>query len=133
MTLTPAKLRNIGERYAQAWCSHKPDAVAAFFAPTGRIAINGGAPSFGPAAIVDMANGLFTDVPDIVVRTDEIRFGSGNSAVLLWTFEGHHIRTRNFVKVSGWEEWTLTDDGLILASLGHYDATDYDRQIEGGR
>ncbi|HEY7740488.1 MAG TPA: hypothetical protein VIB01_07720 [Steroidobacteraceae bacterium] len=33
------------------------------------------------------------------------------------------------VKISGFEEWTIGPDGLIAASLGHFDADDYDRQL----
>jgi len=34
--------------------------------------------------------------------------------------------------VDGYEEWTMDDDGLIAASLGHYDAAEYARQLERG-
>jgi pimeloyl-ACP methyl ester carboxylesterase len=36
------------------------------------------------------------------------------------------------VRISGFEEWTIGDDGLIAASLGHYDQAEYDRQLEHG-
>ena len=35
------------------------------------------------------------------------------------------------VKIGGYEEWTIGADGLIAASLGHYDAADRDRQVGG--
>jgi hypothetical protein len=40
--------------------------------------------------------------------------------------------TGNSVRINGFEEWTFGDDGLIAASLGHYDQTEYDRQLQGG-
>jgi hypothetical protein len=39
--------------------------------------------------------------------------------------------TGNRVEVSGWEYWHMTDDGLVAESAGHFDAADYERQIEG--
>jgi hypothetical protein len=36
------------------------------------------------------------------------------------------------VRVSGFEEWTMDDDGLIGASLGQYDQAEYARQLEHG-
>jgi len=35
-------IRAIGARYAEAWTSHAPDAVASFYESDGRITINGG-------------------------------------------------------------------------------------------
>ena len=40
--------------------------------------------------------------------------------------------TGNAVRISGYEEWTLGEDGLIVRSLGHYDQAEYDRQLEAG-
>ncbi len=42
-----------------------------------------------------------------------------------WTFTGTNTGpggTGNAVRVSGFGEWTIDDDGLIAASVGHYDA-----------
>jgi hypothetical protein len=39
---------------------------------------------------------------------------------------GHRVRIRGF------EEWTIRDDGLIVFSLGHFDQAEYDRQIQRG-
>jgi hypothetical protein len=35
------------------------------------------------------------------------------------------------VRVSGEESWRLNDDGLIAESLGHFDAEEYQRQLDG--
>jgi hypothetical protein len=39
---------------------------------------------------------------------------------------------RNRVRISGFEEWTFGDDGLVAESQGHYDQAEYDRQLEHG-
>jgi hypothetical protein len=36
------------------------------------------------------------------------------------------------VKISGFEEWRFGLDGLIAESLGHFDAVDYQRQLNAG-
>lgn len=36
------------------------------------------------------------------------------------------------MRISGFEQWTIGDAGLIAASLGWYDQADWDRQINGG-
>lgn len=36
------------------------------------------------------------------------------------------------VRISGVEEWTLNEDGLVLESRGTYDADEYTRQLEHG-
>jgi hypothetical protein len=36
------------------------------------------------------------------------------------------------VRFSGYEEWTFTADGLVAASLGHFDAAEYARQLAHG-
>jgi len=40
---------------------------------------------------------------------------------------GHRVR------ISGFEEWTIGDDGLIASSLGHFNQVEYDRQISTRR
>ncbi len=36
------------------------------------------------------------------------------------------------MRISGFEEWRIGDDGLIAESLGSFDAADFERQIEHG-
>ena len=36
------------------------------------------------------------------------------------------------VDLQGYEEWTLSDDGLILYSQGHMDEEEYERQLAAG-
>jgi hypothetical protein len=36
------------------------------------------------------------------------------------------------VRISGFEEWRIGEDGLIAESRGHFDAEEYQRQLERG-
>ncbi len=131
MPIKPDDIRDMAERYAEAWTSGSPDAVASFYEEDGRISINNGEPIVGRAAIAEMAQGFYSEFPDLVVHLDEIRT-AGDNAVFLWTLEGKHSETGNFVKVGGWEEWALSDDVLVRESLGRFDSVEYDRQIADG-
>lgn len=131
MPIKPDDVRDMARRYAKAWSSHSPEAVATFYEEDGRISINGGEALVGRAAIADMAQGFYGEFPDLVVHLDEIRT-AGHNAVFLWTLEGTHGETGNSVKVGGWEEWLLSDNLLVSESLGRFDAVEYDRQIAEG-
>jgi uncharacterized protein (TIGR02246 family) len=120
----------ITEAYTRAWNSGAPDAVAAFYAETGRIAINGAAPREGREGVAAMAAGFFADVPDLSLTCDGSRVAGGR-VVHLWTFTGHDAATGKPLRISGWEEWDLDADGKVAASLGWFDAADYARQVAG--
>ena len=52
-----------------------------------------------------------------------------------WTFIGTNTGpggTGNAVRFSGYEEWTLGEEGRIARSLGHFDEAEYERQLEVG-
>jgi len=40
--------------------------------------------------------------------------------------------TGNAVRVDGFESWTIDEAGLIVASIGSYDAEEYARQLAEG-
>ena len=127
-------LRNFAARYTAAWCSQDPASVAAFFAPTGSLTINGGTPAVGPDDITEAARGFMTAFPDLVVSMDDL-VAVGGSIHYKWTLEGTNTGpggTGNHVRISGYEEWRMGPDGLVAESLGHYDAAEYQRQIEHG-
>lgn len=42
MTGSAKVIKDMAENYAKAWCSLSPEAVASFYAPDGKIAINKG-------------------------------------------------------------------------------------------
>lgn len=123
-------MNNLARDYAIAWSSGDPDAVASFYAPDGQIIINRGDALQGRPAIAEMARGFYAEFPDLEVRCDMMRW-AGTHAIFVWTLEGHHAQTGNRVVTRGWEEWELTEDGKVQASLGWFDAEDYQRQIDG--
>jgi len=126
-----ASVRVLAEKYAAAWSSHDPDAVASFYEENGSIIINQGDPVVGRSAISTTAAGFYAAFPDLVIHLDNFRL-SGNHVLLVWTMEGKHSETGNFVKVDGWWQWTLGENLHVRESFGWFDVEDYDRQIAGG-
>jgi uncharacterized protein (TIGR02246 family) len=130
MSMSPARAKEMAENYMKAWCSHDPNAVASFYAEDGRIIINDGEPSSGRSEIAEMAQSFYNDFPNLVVKMDSIR-SSGTHAVLMWTLDGTNSVTGNHVEVRGWEYWRYSVEGLVAESAGHFDAEDYQRQVDG--
>ena len=127
------QLDKFAQRYAKAWCSQNPDSVAAFFAERGSISINNGPAAVGRAAIAKEAQAFMTTFPDMVVTFDELQ-SRGDRTAFHWTLTGTNTGpggTGNKVRISGYELWTIDNDGLIAESKGNFDATDYERQIRG--
>jgi nuclear transport factor 2 (NTF2) superfamily protein len=134
MTLAPEQLRNFARRYTEAWCSQDPARVAENYAPDGSLTINDGPPSVGRAAVMEAARSFMVAFPDMQVIMDDLLV-QGESAEYRWTLVGTNTGpggTGRRVRISGFEEWTIGDDGLIAASLGNYDQAEYDRQLEHG-
>ncbi len=100
MAIDPEAFKGIAADYARAWSSGSAEAVASFYAADGRISINRGEASVGRAAVTEMAEGFFSEFPDLVVHCDEVRV-AGDHAVFAWTLEGHHAETKNYVKLAG--------------------------------
>jgi hypothetical protein len=72
--------------------------------------------------------------PDLRVEMDDLRADLG-SPEYHWTLTGSNTGpggTGRAVRISGFEQWTIGDDGLITASLGSYNETDWNRQVNGG-
>lgn len=134
-SLQLAQLKDFARRYTAAWCSQDAASVAAFFAPSGSLRINDGAPAVGREAITVAAQEFMTDLPDMQVLMDDL-IVQEDHAVYRWTLVGTNTGpggTGRGVRISGFEEWRIGPDGLIAASLGHFDAEDYRRQLEGGK
>ena len=130
-TMNATKLREFATRYTAAWCSQNPASVAAFYAETGSLQINDGAPSVGRAALTAAAQGFMTTFPDMVVTMDSVSVDRDH-AMYHWTLTGTNTGpggTGKAVHISGYEEWTFGADGLIAASKGHFDAAEYQRQL----
>jgi len=50
-----------------------------------------------------------------------------------WTLTGTNtgpLGTGNTVRISGYEEWRMGDNGLIAESKGHFDEAEYQRQLK---
>jgi uncharacterized protein (TIGR02246 family) len=128
------QLRGFAERYTAAWCSQDPERVAAHYAPDGSLTINDGEPAVGRAAITEAARSFMDAFPDMQVLMDGVRVDD-ERAEYHWTLVGTNTGpggTDKNVRISGFEEWTIGDDGLIAASLGHFDEAEYERQLEHG-
>src|SRR5438477_7788362 len=118
MTPAPDQLHDFARRYTEAWCSQDPARVAEHFAPGGSLTINDGPPAVGRAAITEAAGGFYVALPDMQVFFDDLVV-DGDRIEFHWTFTGTNTGpggTGNKVRVSGFEEWTIDDAGLIGAS-----------------
>jgi hypothetical protein len=125
-------LTKFAECYAQAWCSQKPQNVAAFFAEDGSISINNGPPAVGRAEIAKEAQAFMTTFPDMIVTFDKLE-QRGDAVAFHWTLLGTNTRpsgTGNKVRISGYELWKIDNEGLVAESKGHFDAADYERQLK---
>jgi len=132
--MAPEDLEAFARRYAEAWCSQKPGRVASFFAETGSLSVNDGAPAVGRDAIAAVAQGFMTAFPDMIVTMDALKHGA-DGAEFHWTLLGANTGpggTGKRVRISGFEAWQMDDRGLIARSLGHFDAAEYQRQLEHG-
>ena len=125
MAVDQDRVRDFARSYTEAWCSHDPARVAGHFVPGGTIAINGG----GPTEITEVARSFISTFPDIEVLMDDVVF-KDEAVEYHWTFTG--TSEGKAVRISGFEEWTFGDDGLVAQSKGHYDQDEYDRQLEHG-
>ena len=103
--------------------------MAAHFAVDGSLRVNDGEVALGRDAIAAVAHGFMTAFPDLIVSMDDLLV-EPNGIVYRWTLDGTMNGHR--VRISGFEEWEISADGLIAKSLGHFDASDYQRQIDGG-
>lgn len=132
--MEPRKLNDFATNYTAAWCSQNAASVAAFFSPAGSLKINEGSPSVGRAAIAAAAQSFMTAFPDLVISMDRVTVG-GERIAYHWTLAGTNTGpggTGRPVRISGHEEWRFGADGLISESKGHFDASNYERQLKAG-
>jgi len=128
-----ARLQAFATRYTAAWGGQDAARVASFFAEHGSLRINDAEPSVGRPAITAAAQGFMTAIPDLVLVMDSLNV-SGKQVIYGWTLTGTNTGpggTGRQVHISGYEEWTIGADGLIAASLGHFDEAEYKRQLLG--
>ena len=131
--MNQTELTDFGTRYAAAWSSQDPVSLASFYNEKGSLTVNGGAPSIGRTAITETAGEFMTAFPDMVVKMDRVSQDVGGHAVFRWTWTGTNTGpggTGKSVRIEGYEEWTFGADGLIAESKGHFDETEYQRQVK---
>jgi steroid delta-isomerase-like uncharacterized protein len=133
-----SELTDFATRYAAAWSSRNPEELASFYAPDGSLTVNAGNPSVGRTAIAATARQFMEAFPDMVVKMDSVS-QEDNHATFHWTWTGTNTGpggTGKSVRITGYEEWTFSADGLIRESEGHFDESEYQRQLndegEGG-
>jgi hypothetical protein len=61
---------------------------------------------------------------DVLLKDDAVEWR--------WTLTGTRAETGTRVCISGYEEWTIGTDGLIVESRRHYDEMEYERQLQDG-
>jgi steroid delta-isomerase-like uncharacterized protein len=131
-SMNQTRLTDFATRYAAAWSSQHPDSLASYYAETGSLTVNAGAPSVGRAAITATAQGYMSAFPDMVVKMASVS-QQGSHAIFHWTWTGTNTGpggTGKAVSIRGYEEWTIGPDGLIAESKGHFDEAEYQRQLK---
>ena len=129
-----AESQKIAASYAEAWCSQDPESVAAFYAQGGSLRVNDGPPAVGREAIAEVAQGFMRDFPDMKIMMDKV-VADASGTFFHWTLTGTNTGPGGAgkrVRISGYEEWQLDDEGLIGTSEGHFDSADYASQLQHG-
>ena len=127
-----AKLRDFAKRYTSAWCSQNAVSVAECYSSEGSLTVNGRTPAIGRNEIAGVARSFMSAFPDMQVLMDDV-IVKGETAEYHWTLVGTNTGPGgkgNRVRISGYEEWTIGRDGLIASSQGHFDAAEYQRQLD---
>ena len=127
------KMVEFGQKYTDAWNSKKPEQMAAFYAVDGILTINKGTPAAGTKQLEETARSFMEAFPDMILTMDSLTMQNGTYRYY-WTFKGTNTGpggTGNKVDFSGFEEWTMNEQGLIQKSIGNFDAEDYQKQLEG--
>ncbi|MBT8048293.1 MAG: nuclear transport factor 2 family protein [Xanthomonadales bacterium] len=125
------ELELFANRYAAAWSGQDPVEFASFYAENGSLRINDGEPFVGRDAVEQTAREFMTAFPDMMIRLVELR-PAGDAVEFHWHWTGTNTGpggTGNAVDLTGYEQWTFDENGLILESLGHMDEVEYQRQL----
>ena len=78
--------------------------------------------------------GFMTAFPDMIVTFDRLVLGV-HGIDFHWTLIGTNTGpdgTGRRVQISGYEEWQMSEAGLVGSSKGHFDTAEYERQLEHG-
>jgi predicted ester cyclase len=125
------KMVEFGQKYTDAWNSKVPEKMASFYAANGTLIVNNGTPAVGRKQLAETAQSYMEAFPDLELTMDSLTKEDENYRYY-WTFKGTNSGpngTGNKVDFSGFEEWTMNDQGLIQKSIGTYDSDDYMRQL----
>ena len=120
-------IRELAQSYTEAWCSRDAARVASHYAPGAMIAINGGE----HAGIEEVAASFIAAFPDITVYQDDLVVAD-EIVTYHWTFTGTSSETGKWVRIPGFEEWTIGPEGRIASSRGTFDELEYERQLREG-
>ena len=127
------KMVEFGQKYTDAWNSKQPEKMASFFAEDGILTINKGTPAVGRKQLAETAQSYMEAFPDMELTMDSL-VKENNTYRYYWTFKGTNTGpngTGNKVNFSGFEEWTMNNQGLVQKSIGNYDAKNYENQLNG--
>ncbi len=125
------KMHKFGEDYTAAWNSMDPQKMASFYAKDGSLVVNNGTPAEGREQIAETAKSYMQAFPDLNLKMDSL-IVDGKTYRYHWTFTGTNSGpggTGNKVVFSGFEGWTMNENGLIQESIGSYDAESYNKQL----
>ena len=127
------KMTTFGLEYTDAWNSQKPEQVASFFEEDGMLIVNKGEPIIGRTAITEFTKGFMTAFPNMELKMDSL-VKKGDMYNYHWIFKGTNTGpngTGNKVVFSGFEQWSLSANGLVKKSIGTFDEEDYNFQVQG--
>jgi nuclear transport factor 2 (NTF2) superfamily protein len=126
------KMVEFGQKYTDAWNSKVPEKMASFYAEDGMLTVNNGTPAIGRKQLAETAKSYMEAFPDLQLTMDSLTV-ENRIYRYYWTFKGTNIGpngTGNKVDFSGYEEWTMDDNGLVKKSIGTYDSNEYARQLK---
>lgn len=129
------ELNEFATEYAEAWSSQNPEMLASFYSKNGMLQVNDAEPSMGRDAITQTARSFMSAFPDMIVKLVELRWVD-DQLQFHWHWTGTNTGAGgngNPVDLRGYEQWTMNDNGLILKSKGHYDETEYQRQMNASQ
>lgn len=124
-------MTDFASRYASAGSNEDPAAFASFYSKNGSFRINDGEVSEGREAIAETAASFMAAFPDMRVRLVEV-VETDDFVEFHWHWTGTNNGpdgTGNSVDLKGFEQWTLSEDGLIQESRGSMDDAEYQRQL----
>jgi len=122
------------EDYAAAWSNQDAAHFSTFYEEDGALQVNDAEPARGREEVAALAQSYMTALPDMVVSLDSLVETEGKQR-FYWTLDATASGpdgTGNRVHISGYEEWTFGENGLIQLSEGHMDSEEYQRQVDEG-